>query len=691
LVLAFAALLAGAISTVLLLSYRHRQDLAYRDAVVCLDYNAIFQLSEVSGKDLDSILAELAGIGYSSIAVAEMTVLSAGDKGYLFEATDDMLISWAAQNPKLKDILGHLLPRRNFCMLGRERSDAAKARLELQYGENLFVAEVSPGRLQAPEGLSADFGDSADEWFLFSIPREAEFDFNKVNLGFDPSEWRRVRAAGFDVVPRLVNNYKYDSADLAAVFEDLEKVSDLTAVPGAPVDIRCLLFEGDAVLGFPDNLKATASEISKRNWIWAWIEFEIQEGAGALASLLSPNIVVTHSISAEEMIKQTAPIAKSRFIRALKERDVRLIYVRPHFVGLFSSGNGGAATAVDAVEFNRAYLSELMEAVKQQGFTVAREPAVPPRSDPTPLKLFVVAGVIALAGLTLKLFIRPPDWIVIAYWIFAIVGSIGLLVLSPTKLFAGWALVAALVAPVVALAISTAVLFRGELNVPVPYLRTVIAYFAATVSASFGGAMVYALLSSPAAMVKVETFHGVYVSLALPVLLAAIHFWDIRTFVRDGDGKLPSFISRLNALLDRKIEFVDMLVVFLGLAALALILLRSGNEAPIGVATFEQLFRNRLEDLLAVRPRTKEIVGYPALFFFIAYFFRRKPPSIVLLLLGAVALTSAVNTFCHLHTPIAISVVRSLLGIALGLLTGSAAYFAWWTYLKILSRLKPKS
>jgi len=117
----------------------------------------------------------------------------------------------------------------------------------------------------------------------------------------------------------------------------------------------------------------------------------------------------------------------------------------------------------------------------------------------------------------------------------------------------------------------------------------------------------------------------------------------------------------------------------LGLAALALILLRSGNEAPIGVAQMELMFRERLEDLLSVRPRTKEIVGLPALFFFLAYFHNRKPPSIVLVLLGSV---------CHLHTPIAISLIRALLGALLGVVMGSIAYGLYAAYLAAVRKLK---
>jgi hypothetical protein len=700
----FVLTLLGVVSTILLLIQRNHWDSQYCDVVACLDYNAAYQLSQVAGEDLDSILAKLRSLGYVSIAVSEMTVLSATDKGYIFEANDDYLIELADRDKKVDDILEDLIVRRNFVMFGSERAEETKHRLKLAYGDNVIAIPVSSGLesenrdagsaavpmdTEPSEDLAVEdvSVSSAKVWMLFSIPREAEVDFNKVALGFDPDEWRRAREAGFDVVPRIVSCEKYDAADIAAVFDDIDRVSFETRTGSMPPDYRIVIFEGDTVPGYPGDVKSTAEQIKKRGIYFGWIEFEIQDGAGALASGVSPKVVLTHSISADEMIKQNVPQARSRFIRALKERNVRLIYIRPFFTGLRESGKGGSQ-AVSASKFNLDYYSKLAKMIADGGFTLAREPAAPPFEDWHPLKLFVVAGLIGFTVIFIRIVVKPPAWVEPSFWIIAIPASAGLYIISPRLLYQGYALLSATIAPVFAAVIALAIVARAKPRIPAGYIRTVAAYATALVVTALGGMAIYALVNSAGAFVKVEAFKGVMVSLAVPVLLIATYIWDIRTFMTAAGDRIPGLIERFNKLLDRKIEFVDMLIVFLGLAALALILLRSGNEAPIGVAQMELVFRERLEDLLSVRPRTKEIVGLPALFFFLAYFHNRKPPSIVLALLGSVALTSVVNTFCHLHTPIAISLVRALLGALLGIVAGSIAYGIYAGYLGAIRKLQ---
>ncbi len=712
-VLPFTLILVGLVSVILLLMQRDRWDEHYLDVIACLDYNAAVQLSQVSGQTLESTLTSLRAIGYSSVAVSEMTVLTASDKGYLFEVSDDVILEWASTNKALAELMPDILVRRNFCINGLEREQAARERLELAYNDNVVSAPISSAKMPSvgvasaaisalPVELDSQNGteleaipsdsskavENPNGWYLISIPREQEVDFNKVALGFDPAEWRVARNAGFDVVPRLVNNAKYDAADIKALFANLDEVSKITFMPHAPSDYRTILFEGDAVPGFPFNHATTAQEIKKRDLFFGWIEFEIQEGAGGLAALVSPNVAITHSISAEEMVKQTSPVAKSRFIRALKERNVRLIYIRPFFTSLFEDNKIHQAVDVDV--FNLDYLETLHSNIAKNRFHIAREPSQPVFEELHLLKLFVVFGVIGMTALTLRFVVQTSKWIEPTFWVVSVLCSIGLFAVSQNTLYTFWALVAAIVAPLLGSVIAIAFVARAKASIPTKYLSVLCAYFTAVIITSLGGMAVYSLINSANAFVKTEAFRGVMLSLAVPVLFIAVYAWDIQSFVIQANSRIPGWIARFNALLDRKIEFVDMLIVFLGLAAIALILLRSGNEAPIGVAQMELIFRERLEDLLSVRPRTKEIIGLPALFFFLAYFYRRKPPSIVLLLLGSVALTSIVNTFCHLHTPIAISVVRTLIGALIGLIAGSIIYLAYQLYLTILTSVKKK-
>ena len=103
-------------------------------------------------------------------------------------------------------------------------------------------------------------------------------------------------------------------------------------------------------------------------------------------------------------------------------------------------------------------------------------------------------------------------------------------------------------------------------------------------------------------------------------------------------------------------------LVALGLAGIVITywLWRSGNT---GIPLPGEIFvREWLENCFYVRPRFKEfLLGQPALFLGLVY--NQK----WLLLVGLVGQISVMNTFAHFHTPLWLSILRTLVGIFLGL------------------------
>ena len=91
-----------------------------------------------------------------------------------------------------------------------------------------------------------------------------------------------------------------------------------------------------------------------------------------------------------------------------------------------------------------------------------------------------------------------------------------------------------------------------------------------------------------------------------------------------------------------------------------------------------------MDTLLFVRPRTKEfLLGHPLLIVGIALWIRARaadaPPTwkgwaAVALAVGAIGQTSVVNTLCHLHTPIALSMAR----LGVGWVAGGILGFLLW-------------
>jgi len=112
----------------------------------------------------------------------------------------------------------------------------------------------------------------------------------------------------------------------------------------------------------------------------------------------------------------------------------------------------------------------------------------------------------------------------------------------------------------------------------------------------------------------------------------------------------------------------------LGLAFVALWMARTGNESGVGVSDMEMRFRGLLEQLLVARPRTKEfLVGHPAfLLGVVVGGLGRRSWAVLLVLLGFVGQASMVNTFCHIHTPLSLSLLRTFNGLWLGVAIGAS-------------------
>ncbi len=115
---------------------------------------------------------------------------------------------------------------------------------------------------------------------------------------------------------------------------------------------------------------------------------------------------------------------------------------------------------------------------------------------------------------------------------------------------------------------------------------------------------------------------------------------------------------------ERDIKIKHVLAFALVSAVIGYLILRTGNNSA-GTLPYEKTIRQFLEDILVVRPRTKEfLIGQPLLF--LGYYYRKK----FVIWLGIIGQLSIINTFLHAHTPFWISFSRSLYGIFLGFLGG---------------------
>ncbi len=179
------------------------------------------------------------------------------------------------------------------------------------------------------------------------------------------------------------------------------------------------------------------------------------------------------------------------------------------------------------------------------------------------------------------------------------------------------------------------------------------------------GLTIAVLLYQPAFTLRIDTFFGVKAALALPLFLGTIYLlpsltdgtWWKKRWSR---GHWPG---------------TALTLLFLA-ALLSYALLRSGNQHWMPVSTWEYWLRDHLEAWLPARPRFKELlIGHPLLLLGLVGYYRLNHRQAVwpkvCIALGMIGQVSLINTFCHIHTPLLISLWRTVLGVVLGLALGN--------------------
>jgi hypothetical protein len=356
------------------------------------------------------------------------------------------------------------------------------------------------------------------------------------------------------------------------------------------------------------------------------VEFSEPSGLQELYRHGEKNFVRVHAIKSQELDRLSLEGALARWERAVHERTIRLLWVTEH-------------------QRFPQYLERLSLRITQVGMELG-EPSTPaPFESFSWVYLAIGAGFVSLALLVLM------GRLSLTVLLGCGVGGVSALVLvgmwDVELARQALALLIAAVVPWLLLWVSTE-RFSGWKLVVIVSLCSIVAGLAAA-----------AVLSDLSYFLKINEFRGVKLALVAPsvlIVLAELRRWRGLSW--------RYLLAKRGA----------WLIPALGLGMLFFVLERSGNLPAIPVARWEELLRERLEDWLIARPRFKEfLVGHPALMLW------RREPSLVhlgLLALGALGQASIINTFVHLHTPLVLSLWRTINGLVLGLLIGLTARFA---------------
>jgi len=487
--------------------------------------------------------------------------------------------------------------------------------------------------------------------------------FATVGLGLPEDRVALAHSLALHLVPRLQNDERFKAAQIEALLRDAT----------AGNDAHTVIFFGlrNQVLGYPDALDATATAMRADRLDFGTVETydvkQIAAGTEGLAEELPDRTVRVQAIAKPEQDKLRAEEIVQRYLLGVRERNIRVVYLRP-----FGHEWDGRSIEASNVELVHRIAAGIRAAGLRVGIATPFEPfavrwweiALVSLAVPA-IVLLALLDVFALGNVRWLIAFAAVDLLFVAagYALHHDMAARKVLALAGGIAFPVAAFVAVAPAFRAAPAASTSEALRGGLRV-----------LAVALAVTLGGALVViGLLSTPLTMMEIDRFTGVKLVLAAPPLIALLLYVFTS---RWGSRATPAALAAL------PVTVLQLATGVVLLGAGFLILARSGNQGDIAPSGLELTLRAHLTTLLQVRPRFKEfLVGFPALMLVPALLpaDRTRWGWLFALAIG-LGLADVVDTFSHLHTPLAVSLLRVVNGAVIGIVVGAVAIVAYRRY-----------
>ena len=616
-------LLVALAAAIFLAVGRARIERTNRAVEIIVDADDVRQLATAAGLPISRVLSQLRGAGASALAVREVTVEELIARGDLLPVAVPGGTSLVCPDPEL------LTP--------------------IAAGIQAKLPRALVGLMRPPSPAMAIPGMTLDQ--LAPVP-----------VFLRPDDLREARAAGLRVVGRLMN---FAAASPQAI--------EASAAAAKAAGARLIVFREDQVLGFQELVGQTADAFARHDLLYGYVEMTAQKGDDALARRLVDRLVRVHSITDADMQTIAAGSAVARFERAVVERNVRACYVRSLL-----------RPQPDPMTANTRLVADVAGALRARGFRIGPPAAFaapegwPPRWARA---LVLLALPAAFMLLLLRLVPLREGW---AWAVFVLLLMLGAAVglRRPTLLAPLGGLAAACLFPALAVVWAIQWSRRLEIGLSTGRLlgRALVALLVASAATLVGAMVVVGLFSPVGYLSGVGRFVGVKLSYIAPLFII------LAVVICDLPGRAEPLgqwwtRARLQAarFFGQPVTMIVAALLLVALGALAFAVSRSGNQPAVAPTGLELKLRNLLESWLVVRPRTKEfLLGHPALMLAVALSLRGRRAWLPLVaVLAGVGQVSLLNTFCHFHTPLYVSLIRTAHGIWVGALVGVVAVLVW--------------
>jgi hypothetical protein len=557
-----------------------------------------------------------------------------------------------------EETVADLISAGRVSLIAVEPTPEAPRGLQLQFQDLSMLPRVKLGLIIR---FAQEVGPLTVSGNLLQLPPVSAGQIRATPLGLNPYQVAAAKLAQLEIVGRYANTPGMSADSISKTLQWAKRQG-----------VKVYLPLGDEVLGFRAVTDQTLDELRANKILYASIEFGKIAGDVRMVEKGKDIVVRLHSAQTAELDKLTPFDAQDRYVKAARERNMRILLVRPLSLSARAPVN-------EYCEFIGGITRQIIKFGEYPG---RPSPYVEPRLPKVFFPILALALAPVIWFVITSFTSRPRVKVAVAVFLAALIAS------SVTKVGQeGFALLASISFPILGFFALDSLLPR--LRGP-EILRVLIGFWVVAVISLLGGVSVAGMLNGLSFYIHASEFQAVKVSVFLPIIVVGLHY-----FVKLTDWK--------SAMKSPMTWGTTALGLALGLA-LAIMIARTGNDTGVGPSDGELVFRSLLDRFLYVRPRTKEfLIGHPVLVIGIGMLGRlfshrnrathasddgveiRKSTfdamagwTVLALMVGAIGQTSVVNTLCHIHIPFFLSLIRDAEGMGLGCIIG----LALWTVIK---------
>lgn len=622
---------------------------------------------------IEEVAKKLVGAGTTSIAISEETLNDMNNDG--------RILMYPAVNLKHIDV--------NFNNEYRGVATQIKNYIEennLEYSANTIVLTDDKSEYDFLtnsfksrfSGITKEFND--ENKFGILIGRKQD-KIKNVGLGLIDDDFEHAKTLGFNnIIPRIENHEGITTEEVDKLYEQLKKYK-----------VRTIVFAGVTVYGqnYQDEkgemLKYIGDKFSKEGAeiITAIIEKPVetdletvQRGIKTLSKASNYINTKVYSIDASQLTRITASNMVEQWGRAISQRNVRVLYVRPLSVA--------SKTANENFENTISAIREIKTRVRHMGMKVDSAKGLGNIVQNNFMQGLMGIGIVASGFLLLILLFDLSKFpkAIYSLFILGILGTGFIYCISPIYNVLGgiankgFSFMASIIFPSLS-GLYLISVYNKESKIENKNLKeivckSIVVLLISVLIAGVGGVFIGSLLSGSEYVLKLDVFRGVKLSFILPILIFGFAYVIKCGIYSDENGKPLNILEQTKKLMDSSITVKYAVAGVVLVLGLLIVVMRSGNTLITSASSIEIAFRNFLEKYLVARPRTKELIAFPVLMFIVySARYRIKEIGLLVMLVGMIGIENVVNSFCHIRMPVMVTTLSSIYSLIFAVIIGS--------------------